>query len=107
LKAKSSCEVRPGWMMSDKSPIAHACDPFTQFPSKLVQLPQVRSLIGSVLRRMGRIYLNERFRDMPHHSHRILMVQPYVSISSLISFASRRPADLRYHAAMQCDLRGR
>ena len=59
----------------------------TQVLSKLVQFPKIGGLIGSVLRRMRRVYLNERFRDMPHHRHRILRIHPYVRISSFLFFA--------------------
>ena len=87
LEAKSPREVRPGRVMSDESPIGKACDPITQILSKLVQLQKVGGLIGSILRRMGRINLNERFRDMPHHARSILRIHPHVRIPSFILFA--------------------
>jgi len=87
LEPKPPCEVWPGRVMGDESPIDKACNPNAQVLSKLIQFPKIRSLIGSVLRGMRRIYLNKRFRDVPHHRHRILRIQPHVRISSLLFFA--------------------
>ena len=68
--------------MGDESPIGKACDPITQVTSKLIELAQVRRLIGPIFRRMGRIHLNEGFRDMPHHGRCILRIHPYVGFPS-------------------------
>ena len=79
-------------MIGDESPIGQACGPITQWPSKLVQLSKIRSLIRSILRRMGWIYLNEGFRNMPHHGHRVLRVHPYVRIPSFAFLDGMSPA---------------
>ena len=92
--------------MGDESPIGKACDPITQLPSKLVQLPKIGGLIGSVLRRMGRVYLNERFRDVPHHGRRILRVHPYVRIPSFILFGGMSRAIMVWPVAEKRDAFG-
>jgi hypothetical protein len=44
---------------------------------------------------MSRVYLNERFRDMPHHRRRILRVHPYVRIPLFLLFGGMLTLVLR------------
>ena len=89
--------------MGDESPIGKPFDPITQLSSKLVQLPKIGCLIGSVLCRMSLVYLNERFRDMPHHRRRILRVHPYMRIPSFVLSGSMKLAFTAWPVAKKRD----
>jgi hypothetical protein len=93
--------------MGDESPIDKACNPITQVLSKLIQFPKIGGLIGSVFRGMRRVYLNKRFRNVPHHSHRIFRIQPHVRIPSFLFFAGMSCAATIWSVAKKRDaLRG-
>jgi hypothetical protein len=92
--------------MGDESPINKVSHPIAQVLSKLIQFPKIGGLIGSVLRSMCRVYLNKRFRNVPHHRHRILRIQPHVRIPSFLFVYGMRCAATIWSVAKKRDTFG-